>query len=66
MKRLTGHLWFETPHWRDYLYITGQVGELARTSGVQEGICLVKATHITDSAIIIRTIVSPSPSLIRQ
>jgi len=40
-------LWFETPHRRDYLNITGTIEQLVRKSGVQEGLCLVNAMHIT-------------------
>jgi len=47
MKSLTEHLWFETPHRRDYLNITDTVEALVRKSGVQEGLCLVNAMHIT-------------------
>jgi secondary thiamine-phosphate synthase enzyme len=52
MKSLTEHLWFETPHRRDYLNITGQVEKLVHRSGVQEGLCLVNAMHITASVYI--------------
>lgn len=52
MKSLTEHLWFETPHRRDYLNITDRVGELVRRSGVQDGLCLVNAMHITASVYI--------------
>ena len=52
MKSLTEHLWFETPHRRDYLNITDKVEELVRKSGVQEGLCLVNAMHITASVYI--------------
>jgi secondary thiamine-phosphate synthase enzyme len=52
VKSLTEHLWFETPHRRDYLNITDRVGELVRQSGVQEGLCLVNAMHITASVYI--------------
>jgi thiamine phosphate synthase YjbQ (UPF0047 family) len=47
MKSLTEHLWFETPHRRDYLNITDKVEQLVRKSGVQEGLCLVNARRIT-------------------
>jgi len=47
MKSLTEHLWFETPHRRDYLNITSTVEGLVRKSAVQEGLCLVNAMHIT-------------------
>ena len=52
MKSLTEHLWFETPHRRDYLNITGTVEGLVRKSGVQEGLCLVNAMHITASVFV--------------
>jgi secondary thiamine-phosphate synthase enzyme len=52
MKSLTEHLWFETPHRRDYLNITETVQSLVRRSGVQEGLCLVNAMHITASVYI--------------
>ena len=52
MKSLTEHLWFETPHRRDYLNITDTVEALLRKSGVQEGLCLVNAMHITASVFI--------------
>jgi secondary thiamine-phosphate synthase enzyme len=52
MKSLTEHLWFETPHRRDYLNITDTVEKLVRKSGVQEGLCLVNAMHITASVFI--------------
>jgi secondary thiamine-phosphate synthase enzyme len=52
MKSLTEHLWFETPHRRDYLNITSAVEELVRKSKVQEGLCLVNAMHITASVYI--------------
>lgn len=45
MKHLTEHLWFETPHRRDYLNITDTVAQLVRKSGVQEGLCLVNAVQ---------------------
>jgi thiamine phosphate synthase YjbQ (UPF0047 family) len=51
MKSLTEHLWFETPHRRDYLNITDTVAQLVRKSGVQEGLCLVNAMHITADTI---------------
>ncbi|HEY9510296.1 MAG TPA: YjbQ family protein, partial [Verrucomicrobiae bacterium] len=49
MKSLTEHLWFETPHRRDYLNITNTVAELVQKSEIQEGLCLVNAMHITAS-----------------
>ena len=52
MKSLTEHLCFETPHRRDYINITETVAQLVRKSGVQEGLCLVNAMHITASVYI--------------
>ena len=52
MKSLTEHLWFETPHRRDYVNITDTIASLVRKSGVQEGLCLVNAMHITASVYI--------------
>mgnify|MGYP003794571559 FL=1 len=52
MKALTEHLWFEVPTRRGFLNITPQVEALVRKSGVQEGLCLVNAMHITASVFI--------------
>ena len=52
MKSLTEYLWFEVPDRRGFVNITGTVEELVRRSGVQEGICLVNAMHITASVFI--------------
>ena len=52
MKSLTEHLWFEVPRRRDYINITPQVEALVRKSGIQEGLCLVNAMHITASVYI--------------
>ncbi len=49
MKSLTKHLWFNTPHRRDYINITPEVNKLVKQSGVKEGLCLVNAMHITAS-----------------
>ena len=42
----------KTPHRRDYVNITDTVEKLVRKSGVQEGLCLVNAMHITASVYI--------------
>src|SRR5436309_15933491 len=52
MKSLTEHLWFEVPNRRGFVNITRNVEELVRRSGVQEGLCLVNAMHITASVFI--------------
>ena len=52
MKSLTRHLTFSTPNRRDFLNITSQVESLVKESGIQEGLCLVNAMHITASVFI--------------
>ncbi len=52
MKSLTEHLWFEVPNRRGFLNITATVEELVMRSGVNEGLCLVNAMHITASVFI--------------
>jgi len=52
VKSLTEHLWFEVPNRRGFVNITDKVQELVRKSGVQEGLCLVNAMHITASVFI--------------
>ncbi len=52
MKSLTEHLWFEIPGRRGFENITPTVEALVRKSGVQEGLCLVNAMHITASVFI--------------
>jgi len=52
VKSLTEHLTFEIPSRRGFLNITETVEKLVRKSGVQEGLCLVNAMHITASVFI--------------
>ena len=52
MKSLTEQLWFEVPGRRGFVNITETVAGLVRKSGVQEGLCLVNAMHITASVFI--------------
>ena len=52
MKSLTEHLTFEVPGRRGFINITPTVEDIVRRSGVQEGLCLVNAMHITASAFI--------------
>ncbi len=49
MKSLTEHLWFEVPNRRGFVNITDTVEALVKKSGIQDGICLVSAMHITAS-----------------
>ncbi|MBU6401116.1 MAG: secondary thiamine-phosphate synthase enzyme YjbQ [Verrucomicrobia bacterium] len=52
MKSLTEYVWFELPERRGFVNLTATVNELVRKSGVQEGLCLVNAMHITSSVFI--------------
>ena len=52
MKSLTEQLWFEVPGRRGFVNITDTVAGLVHKSGVQEGLCLVNAMHITASVFI--------------
>ena len=52
MKSLTEHMWFEVASRRGLVNITDRVEKLVRESGVEEGLCLVNAMHITASVFI--------------
>jgi secondary thiamine-phosphate synthase enzyme len=52
MKSLTEYLWFNVPSRRGFVNITRDVEALVARSGVQEGLCLVNAMHITASVFI--------------
>jgi secondary thiamine-phosphate synthase enzyme len=52
MKSQTEYLTFNIPTRMDFLNITPQVEEVVRASGVQEGLVLVNAMHITASVFI--------------
>ena len=52
MKAFRRELWFELPKRRQLVNITDQVETAVRESGVQEGLCLVNAMHITASVFI--------------
>ena len=52
MKSLTEHLTFNLPARMAFLNITPQVETLVARSGIQEGLCLVNAMHITASVFI--------------
>ncbi len=47
MKTLTEYLWFETKQRRELVRLTDTVVSLVRKSGIQEGMVLVSAMHIT-------------------
>jgi secondary thiamine-phosphate synthase enzyme len=52
MKNYRKELWFNIPARRGFINITPQVSETLRESGIQEGLCLVNAMHITASVFI--------------
>ncbi|HOX73408.1 MAG TPA: secondary thiamine-phosphate synthase enzyme YjbQ [Bacteroidales bacterium] len=52
MKSYRKELWFETPARRAFINITGQVEKCLNESGIQEGLILVNAMHITSSVFI--------------
>jgi secondary thiamine-phosphate synthase enzyme len=52
MKSLTEQLWMNVPERLGFVNITPQVQALVVRSGVQEGLCLVNAMHITASVFI--------------
>jgi len=47
MKFHTEYLWFNTQNRREYINITDQVEEIVHKSGIQDGMTLVSAMHIT-------------------
>lgn len=47
MKTLTEYLWYETKEKRELVRVTDTVAQLVKKSGVQEGMVLVSAMHIT-------------------
>jgi len=52
MKSIRETLTLEVAGRREYINITPKVEELLRKSGIQEGLCLVNAMHITASVYI--------------
>ncbi|HKL42026.1 MAG TPA: secondary thiamine-phosphate synthase enzyme YjbQ [Clostridia bacterium] len=52
MKSFKKELWFHTSKRREFINITNQVGQCIKESGVQEGLVLVNAMHITASVFI--------------
>ena len=52
MKSFRKELWFNVPSRRGFINITPQVEDCLRESGVQEGLVLVNAMHITASVFI--------------
>ncbi len=52
MKSLTEYLVFDTKNRVEFINLTPDVESLVEKSGVQEGLCLVNAMHITASVFI--------------
>jgi secondary thiamine-phosphate synthase enzyme len=52
MKVLTRELWLEIPERRAIVSLHADIERLVAESGVQEGLCLVNAMHITASVFI--------------
>jgi len=52
MKSFRRELWFEVPKRRGFVNITADVTECVQESGIQEGLVLVNAMHITASVFI--------------
>ncbi|MFT5125310.1 MAG: secondary thiamine-phosphate synthase enzyme [Kiritimatiellia bacterium] len=52
MKSYRKELWFEITQRRELINVTSQVQACLRESGIQEGLCLVNAMHISASVFI--------------
>ena len=52
MKSYRKELWFNVPNRRALINITPEVQKALQESGIQEGLCLVNAMHITASVFI--------------
>ncbi len=52
MKSYRKELWFEIPRRRALVNMTPEVVGCLRASGIQEGLCLINAMHITASVFI--------------
>ena len=52
MRSYRKELWFHVPQRMGFINITGAVEDCLKESGIQEGLCLVNAMHITASVFI--------------
>ncbi len=52
VKSLTEYLWFETKKPRELIRVTDQVTAAVKKSGIQEGLALVSAMHITAAVFV--------------
>ncbi len=52
LKSATEYLWFNTKKHREYINITNEVEKVVEKSGIEEGMVLVSAMHITASVYV--------------
>lgn len=52
MKSSTEYMWFETREKRELINITYRVEDVVKKSGIQEGMVLISAMHITAGVIV--------------
>jgi secondary thiamine-phosphate synthase enzyme len=52
MKNFRKELWFNTPNRYEFVHITHDIQDTVIESGIQEGLCLINAMHITASVFI--------------
>jgi secondary thiamine-phosphate synthase enzyme len=52
MKTFTDYLWFSTAARQEFVRITDQVADIVRRSGVDDGMVLVSAMHITSGVYV--------------
>lgn len=52
MKSHTAYLWFNTKNRREYINITDKIDDELQKSGIQEGLALVSAMHITSGVYV--------------
>lgn len=52
MKHYRKELWFNTKNRREFINITPLVAECVKESGIQEGVVLCNAMHITASVFV--------------
>ncbi len=52
MKTFTDYLWFNTEKRQQFIRITDEVAAAVKTSGVQDGLVLVSAMHITSGVYV--------------
>ena len=61
MKTFTDYLWFTTKQRQEFVRITDEVAAIVKRSGVDDGMVLVSASHIT-AGVVATTLVSDARS----